>query len=331
MKYYPKIITSICLLLTCSATTFAQDVKQQVADSNAKSQGMKKDIKQDLAVVPDSKDSVKFSIHGTPSATFSQTSYSESWQDGTNSLGFRVAFIGSAIYKQDRKFIKNSLDLAYARSREGDADVFVKKEDRLNYNFAFGYEVTSSSPFYWVGQLDLKTQFDKGVSSDGATVSKFFAPAYIITSLGTRYESTFGLSAVLAPVSGRFTIVSDTSYCQYVDVDMAANPRNFKAQLGAYAQIAYDKKINGYISIRSTLDLFSIYNDNPQNIGIEWITTVHFQLNKFFSLIFFNRLVYRDKDRYTAKETINGIETDVMKGPKIQWNESLNVGFAYSF
>ena len=162
-------------------------------------------------------------------------------------------------------------------------------------------------------------------------ISQFFAPAHIITSAGMRYETEFGLGVVIAPLSGRFTIVSDTVFCRFVDVDMAANPRHFRAQLGAYAQLVYDKKINRLVSVRSTLDLFSIYNDNPQNIDIDWTTAANFQINQFFSVILFNRLVYRDKDRYVVREEHNGVMVDVIKGPKVQWNESVNVGLAYTF
>jgi len=275
-------------------------------------------------------DTASFEAEGLPSLTFSQAQYSESWQDGLNSLGFRVGFLGSTTYGKGRILFKNSLDAAYAKSKEGGAEVFTKNEDRLNFNSALGYSITPGSPFYWAAQVDLKTQFDKGYDDVNDAlhenpISNFFAPANIIASLGVRYQSDFGFSAMLSPISWRFTIVSDTAYCKYIDTDLAANPRNVRAQMGAYAQLAYDKNINKYVGIKSTLDLFSCYKDNPKaNIDVDWVVSANFSLNSWLSVVFFNRVVYRDIDRYVDKD-------GVVKGPRIQWQESLNIGFAYKF
>ncbi len=322
-----KNVIAIATLLICSASAAnAQSWLTTDADAAANKQKLSEINKPADSKVP------PFYAEGLPSLTFSQAQYSDSWQDGSNSLGFRAAFLGSTVYTKDRIFFKNSLDMAYAKSKEGDATVYTKKEDRLNFNSSFGYEITPSLPLYWVAQVDLKTQFDKGVNADGETVSKFFAPGYIIASLGVRYQSDFGLSAMLSPLSGRFTVVSDTMYCKYVDTDMAADPRNFRAQVGAYAQISYDKNLNKYVGIKSTLELFSNYQQNPQNIDVDWITSANFNINSWLTIIFFNRIIYRDLDRYQVKVTdANGVESMVQKGPKVQWMESLNVGIAYKF
>ncbi len=289
--------------------------------------------KQKLASIEKPADTTAFHAEGLPSITFSQAQYSDSWQDGQNSLGFRAAFLGTTTYTKSRIFFKNTLDAAYAKSKEGDATVYTKKEDRLNFNSSFGYEITPSLPLYWAAQIDLKTQFDKGVNDDGETISKFFAPGYIIASLGVRYQSNFGLSAVVSPLSGRFTIVSDTTYCQFVDTDMAADPRNFRAQVGAYAQVSYDKNLNKMVGVKTTLELFSNYQNNPQNIDVDWITSINFNINSWLAIIFFNRVIYRDLDRYQVKVTdpVTSVETMETRGPKVQWMESLNIGITYKF
>jgi hypothetical protein len=278
-------------------------------------------------------DTARFAVEGSPSLTFSQAHYSDSWKDGLGSIGFRAAFLGSTTYTHDRIFFKNSLDAAYARSKEGEATRSLKKEDRLNFNSVLGYQMNARTPLYWVGQLDLKTQFDVGENADHQPVSHIFSPAYIIASLGARYQSDYGLSVALAPVSGRFTVVADTAYAKFVDVDLADHPRHFRAQLGAYCQLAFDKKITKMFHVKSTLELFSNYQDNPQNIDVDWITTLSFDLNRFFSILLFNRIIYRDKDRYTVQSghQADGTPLFVTKGPALQWAESLNFGVSYRF
>jgi len=278
-------------------------------------------------------DTAKFAAEGSPSLTFSQAHYSDSWKDGLSSIGFRAAFLGSTTYTHDRIFFKNSLDVAYARSKEGEALHSVKKEDRLNFNSVLGYRMKAKAPLYWVAQLDLKTQLDMGENADHQPVSHIFSPAYIIASLGARYQSSYGLSVALAPVSGRFTVVADTVYAKFVDVDLAAQPRHFRAQLGAYCQLAFDKKVAKMFHVKSTLELFSSYQDNPQNVDLDWITTLSFDINRFFSILFFNRIIYRDKDRYSLQSGTHadGTPMFVTKGPALQWAESVNFGLSYRF
>ena len=277
-------------------------------------------------------DTARFQAEGQPSLTFSQARYTESLPDGQNSLGFRAAFLGSTTYSKGRTLFKNSLDVAYAKSREGGASVFTKNEDRLSFNSALGYEITPGSPLHWAAQLDLKTQFDCGYNynDDGTRtrISQFFAPAYVIAALGVRYQSSFGFSAMLSPISGRFTVVSDTALCKFIDVDLAENPRSFRTQVGAYAQLAYDKNVNKYVGVKSTLDLFSCYHQNPQNIDVDWTVSASFSLNSWLSIVLFNRVTYRDLDRYVF---VNADGVEEIRGPKVQWQESLNVGFAYKF
>jgi len=313
------VATLLCSLNAALAQSWLETDADIVANKKKLSQMSK----------PSGSDTATFRAEGLPSLAFSQAQYSESWKDGKNSLGIRAAFSGSATYTKNRIFLKNSLDMAYAKSKEGDATRFTKKEDRLNFNSSFGYEITSGSLLYWVAQVDLKTQFDKGYNADGATISQFFAPAYIIGSLGARYQSGFGLSAVLSPVSGRFTVVSDTTYCRYIDADLAEKPRHFRAQVGAYAQVSYEKNISKHVSVKSTLEFFSNYQHSPQNIDMDWITSASFHFNSWLSVIFFNRAIYRDLDRYQVKTTDNGVETLQTRGPRVQWTESLNVGLAY--
>ncbi|MDR0415334.1 MAG: DUF3078 domain-containing protein [Prevotellaceae bacterium] len=303
----------------CGQTWLSNDQKQKLALTAATT-----------PVVPDT---TFFIAEGMPSLSFSQVYYSDSWNDGVNSMGFRAAFFGSTTHLRKRIFFRNSLDMAYARSKEGEATTSVKKEDRLNYNSVFGYRMVDVLPFYWVGQLDLKTQFDVGENAKGTEISRFFAPAYIIVSLGSRYQSELGLSMAVSPLSGRFTVVADTSYAKYVDIDLADNPRYFRTQIGAYCQLAYVSKMSKQFSIKTTLELFSNYLDSPQNIDVDWTTSASFSFNRFFSVIFFNRIIYRDKDRYTAKMGVDaaGNPLWVTKGPKLQWAESLNIGLAYRF
>ena len=277
------------------------------------------------------KDTALFRYRASPSFTFSQTHYSVSWQDGVNSIGFRAAFFGYGLYTRKNFFIRLAPDMAYSRAKEKES---IKKEDRIGLNLSAGHRLFPKQRIFLTGQIDLKTQFDKGegqlVTGEKGVVSKFFAPAYLIGTLGLRYSIPMGLKITAAPISGRFTFVTDTSLSRYVGGMLKDDqPLAFKAELGAYIEFTFERKLFDHLMITSKLELFSNYQDNPQNIDVDWTTTAEFKISKWLSLILYNRMIYRDKSRYYITDP--DTKTSTLRGPDIQWNESINIGLSYTF
>jgi hypothetical protein len=291
------------------------------------------------------KDTSIFDYKLAPSFTFSQSYYTPSWQDGIDAVGYRTAVFGYSTYVYKKFFIRFAADIAYARATEEnlspnednpDASISRKKEDRISLNLSAGRRLHSKYKLYVSGLIDLKTQFGEGegqlVTGKTGRVSDFFAPAYVIGTVGLRYETAIGLNLTAAPLSGRFTFVKDTSLSRYVGgmyEEEDDKPLAFKQELGAYVEFTYEYKANKNLLIISKLEMFSNYQDNPQNIDVDWSTTLDFKISKWFSVIFFNRIIYRDKSRYYLVDPDTKVAT--LHGPNVQWNESVNIGLSYTF
>jgi hypothetical protein len=330
----PSIAVENDALTEAEAKAIVDNLKKEMEDVR---KVRKQTILEEKDMLPQ-KDTTLFKYVATPSFTLSQTNYTLSWQDGVNSIGFRATLSGYGHYMRRNFFVRFTPDIAYSRASEHrvteEKSNSVKKEDRLALNLSGGRRLFQNNRLFLSGQLDLKTQFDKGegqlISGERGTVSKFFAPAYLVGSLGLRYSTPIHIKVNLSPISGRFTFVTDTSLSRYVTGMMKDDvPLAFKAELGAYAEIIYDHKLLNNISIVSRLELFSNYQDNPQNIDVDWQTTIDFKISKWFSIIFYNRILYRDKSRYYKIDHDTGVSS--LHGPDIQWNESLNVGITYTF
>lgn len=278
------------------------------------------------------KPSHSFSI--MPSLTMAQNGFSQSWQGGLSSFNFKTSLRAEYNYRGRRKIFFSYFEGAYARgwdqlSADGDFKR-IKKEDRFVFSNNFGYKMGSSTNFAWAAMLDIKSQFDRGYADEktrAKLVSGFLAPAYLIGSLGVRYDSPKGLSIVGSPISGRIIFVLDDSlvYKGYVGGVKPGDKVTF--QSGAYMDIAYERRLTQKVYFRSKMELFSNYMYHAENIDVDWSTNIDYKLNNFFSVFGFFRLVYRDQDRYTVVE--NGVS--YLKGPHIQWNESINIGLAYRF
>jgi hypothetical protein len=343
------LLTYILLAAAGTAVCLAAEQTTELTEAEAKAvvDNLKKEmeeirkVRKTMLAAEDllqQKDTAMFKYKATPSFTLSQTNYTISWQDGVNSIGFRATLSGFALYARNNFYVRFAPDLAYSRAAEqrvtDNQSNSLKKEDRLALNLSMGRRLFGAQRLFLSGQIDLKTQFDKGEgqleNGERGTVSRFFAPAYVVGSLGLRYNSPFHLKMTLSPVSGRFTFVVDTSLSRYVGgMVEEETPLSFKTELGAYAEILYEQKILNNLSISSRMELFSNYQDKPQNIDVDWQTTLDYKISKWFSIIFYSRIVYRDKSRYYKIDHDTGAST--LHGPDVQWNESINVGITYTF
>jgi hypothetical protein len=267
-------------------------------------------------------------FHGTNVLSFSQVAYSDSWESGgVPNLTLRAASKLSFTYKKRLLYFQSVFDGIYAMTWD-DMNYLQKKEDRFQFTNTFGVRTAEESKFYYTALVDLKSQFSPGYKApdDQTVISRFFSPAYMITSLGMSFKND-NWDITLAPVSGRFTFVLDTAISRmgiYTDVQpeetMAAN-------IGFYASIIYKKEFK-ITYFNSKLELFSNYTDHPQNIDVDWENKFGVKITPCLAVELYCRLVYKDKSRYPEKLPDG---TTKLHGPRLQFHESFNIGLTYSF
>ncbi|MDR1056428.1 MAG: DUF3078 domain-containing protein [Prevotellaceae bacterium] len=262
-------------------------------------------------------------LTGVSSLNFVQSSFTNWSAGGNNSVAGTVAGKLNILYKKDKITWETNLELAYGLTfLEGEKR---KNNDKIDFSSKFGYQAFK----YWnyTGLLSFKSQFDKGyasypVTDKNAYNSKFFAPAYLILSLGMDYQPIPDFSLLISPITAKFTFVYD-DYLSGLKAFGVDENENLYAAWGAYVKSAYTKKLHENIVLGTVVELFSNLLDSPENVAINWELKFDFNITKFIKSNLYTQLMYDDRTKiYEGGKTF---------GAKVQFKQVLGVGFAYIF
>lgn len=127
----------------------------------------------------------------------------------------------------------------------------------------------------------------------------------------------------MSPVSSKITIVVNDSLSDAGSFGVGPG-KNTRSEFGGLVKIGVNKDLMENVNLTSTLDLFSNYFDNPQNIDISWKALLNMKINQYLSANISTHLIYDDDIDWVDSEVITG-------GPKVQFKEILGIGFSYKF
>ncbi|MEO7305876.1 MAG: DUF3078 domain-containing protein [Ferruginibacter sp.] len=247
------------------------------------------------------------------------------WSAGGDKFSFSLnAYLNVfAFYKKNKSSWDNNLDLAYGIVKTTSLGSR-KASDRIDLLSKYGYAI---APKWNVAALfNLRTQFAKGLAysktatgADTATViSKTFAPAFVLLSLGLDYKPNDHFSLFISPLTERWVIVADDSIAPLFGL---LPGRNTKNELGAFVSANYTAKLGANFVYKTKLDLFSNYKQKPQNIDIYWTNALTAKLTKYINFSFNLDMIYDDDTK----------NVNPAKGPAPQWLQLMGIGFAYNF
>lgn len=266
---------------------------------------------------------------GVTNLNFSQL-FLKNWAAGgedSYALNGLVSLFAS--YKKNSLTWDNTLDMGYGFLKQKESG-YRKTDDKFDFTSKVGYKAFAD--FYYSGLLNFKTQFDNGYNysvdpNRETPTSRFMAPAYLTAALGLNYQPNKYFSAFLAPLTGRLTIVNDStlSNAGAFGVDPGSMTR---VEFGGYIRTIYSKndfqaEFLKNVTLTSKLDLFSNYLERPQNIDVDWEVLIALKINKYLSVNVNTHLKYDDDVKF---EQENG-----RKIPKVQFKELLGIGFSYNF
>ncbi|MBW6499926.1 MAG: DUF3078 domain-containing protein [Bacteroidales bacterium] len=265
---------------------------------------------------------------GVISANLAQTSLTNWAAGGQNSLAINSILSVFANYKMDKSVWDNSLNLGYGLLKQGkDAD-FRKTDDKIDFLSKYGREAFNN--VYYAALLNFKTQMTPGYNYPDVTnkISDLFAPAYLLLAVGLDYKPDAYFSAFLAPLTGKFTFVTDETLSNAGAFGVTPGEKS-KSELGGYLRVIYSKndfknEFLQNVSFTTKIDLFSNYLNNPQNIDVNWETLIALKVNKYISVSLNTHLIYDDDIKILA-------ESSEIPGPRIQFKEIFGVGFSYNF
>jgi hypothetical protein len=308
------------LLLTTAVFIFTVSLKaQDPTVQDLKNQAGK-------SITKDPKDtSVKtWKLGGLFNLNVNQGSLSN-WSAGGDKFSFSLnAYLNVfAFYKKNKHSWDNSLDLAYGIVNTTSLGSR-KASDRVDLLSKYGYALSKKWNAAILGNL--RTQFANGYAYSKTAagkdtsniISKTFAPAYVLLSLGFDYKPKDNFSLFLSPLTERWVVVTDKLIKPLFGVDSNKNARN---ELGAFVSANYTAKLGSNFVYKTKLDLFSNYKQKPQNIDVYWTNSLTAKLTKYINFSLNLDMIYDDDTK----------NVNPAKGPAPQWLQLMGIGFAYKF
>ena len=276
---------------------------------------------------------------GTGTVNFSQVSLNNWAAGGQNSLSVLGIANAFANYAHGKNTWNNSLDLTYGLVKlEGRR--MQKSDDKLDLNLKYGYRATAH--WFYSAQLNMKTQVAPTYTVTRDTVlSNFFAPAYLLTSLGMDYKPNSKLSVFLSPFTGKFTVVNSQVLADQsafgvapARKDAEGNPvpgtgAHFRREFGGYINVRYKNELVQNVTLQSKLDLFANYLRNPQNVDMAWENLLNFKVNKYIAASLFVHMIYDDDIAVRVDRDDDGkVDGRV---PRMQLKQTSGIGLSYNF
>lgn len=267
-----------------------------------------------------------------------QTSLTNWAAGGQNSFAANGLFSGFANLMTEKGRWDNSLDMGYGLLKQGKNGDFRKTDDKIDLLSKYGRHAFND--FYYAALVNFKTQLSRGYNfvdeTNNKKISDFLSPAYLLLSLGLDYKPGPHFSAFFAPLTAKFTIVTDPDLS--AEGAFGVDPgETLRTEIGGYVRAIYTKNdFSGEffrnVTFTTKLDLFSNYTENPQNIDVNWTTLLTLKVNKFISANFSSDLIYDDNIKVPFDVNDDGV-TDADEGvrSKIQFKEILGVGLSYTF
>ena len=204
-------------------------------------------------------------------------------------------------------------DGVFTIQAKGTGDVHTLFSDITSDGFLRGYVGLNTG---------FKTQFADGFTypNDSIAVSKFMAPGYMNLALGTDYVKDANFSVFGSPFAAKTTFVMDDSLSQIGSFGVEKGER-IRYEFGAFLKLKWNAELMKNIEMKSKLELFSNYLNNPQNIDVNAELLFVFRVNSLFSATAQWNLIYDDDIQI---RDING-----KVGPRTQFKSVLGIGISY--
>jgi hypothetical protein len=265
----------------------------------------------------------------------SQTTFIN-WNAGGRTNVSLLGFISaSANYKSRQLKWDSDLNLALGGVKylETKSIGLQKTDDRIDVASNFGYNLRKHYYFSFIGGY--KTQALDGFvyPNDSVKVSTFMAPGYVNLAFGFDYVPSDNFGIFLSPFAAKMTFVKSQALANagsfgvvkasYDDLGNLLIPgKQFRGEFGAYIKLKWNKTVAENINMKMRWELFSNYNNNPQNIDVNAEVIFTFKVNSWFSASLQWNVIYDDDIRV---QTLDG-----GFGPRTQLKSVIGLGLSYT-
>lgn len=249
------------------------------------------------------------------------------WASGGDNFSLTVNgyFNYFFFFRKDRHSWDNNIDinLGFVQSTSLGSR---KNDDRFDYLSKYGYKMDTLGKWYLSTLFNFRSQFFDGYTFSknvGDLSSSFLSPAYLILSVGFDYKPTGNLSLFISPLTSRSTIIANKTLSDKGVYGVPAGSHSLN-EIGAFITLNYSNSIAKNITYKGRIDLFSNYQNYPQNVDIFMTNLFSFKINRFFSATYSLDMIYDDDIRlFGPNNTSPGLQTKSLIG--IGFLKPLNV------
>lgn len=268
-----------------------------------------------------------WTFKGKSSVTLTQVSLSNWVAGGENAYTLNTGLDFSALYKKGNNSWDNNIKLGYGFAWQESDDHKISNADFIDLASKYGRHASNSWDYSLL--LGFKTQFDKGYknATDTIKASDFLSPAYLTLSAGMNYKKN-GLTIMASPLSGKMTIVN-SAFLNGQALFGVDTGKVTRTELGGLAKFEYESNYwKKRVKLKTSVEFFSNYKDNPQNIDVNWNFDLNFKLNSVISFQIQFQTIYDDDTKIAIKDSEGNVIKNVAK---LQVREFIGFGLTYMF
>ncbi len=256
------------------------------------------------------------SLNGT------QTSFVNWNAGGRNNISLIGSVSASAYYTRDNMKWTNDLSFALGGIKYFDNNGVgaQKTDDRLDISSTFGMQL--SKGFFLTFASSFRTQSINGFNypNDSIPVSTFMAPGFLNIGLGADFRKDDNFNIFFSSIALKSTFVLDDSLSAKGSFGVDPGMR-YRQEYGAYLKAKYNQTLAKNIEMKSKLELFSNYLNNPENIDVNAELLLLFRVNSLVSASAQWNLIYDDDIEITDQWGNTG--------PRTQIKSVIGIGLSY--
>lgn len=253
-----------------------------------------------------------WSKSGSIALLFNQSAFNAEWTGGgTSNIAGNISLTYDIHYKKNKISWDNKVIADYGLTKIKGDEFERKTNDRLELNSIVGYQIQESLWSYSFF-TNFRTQFAKGYEFDESTnpitrteTTRFMSPGYLQFGPGFLWKKNDNLHVNIAPATSRFIFVNSRftdvgtdplvieAYNQnpYFGVDANETMRfEFGASVSAFAKF----EIMENVSMENSLNLYSNYLEDPQNVDIDYTMNMAMKINDILSANLVFQAIYDD-------------------------------------
>jgi len=221
-----------------------------------------------------------------------QSAFSNWTSGGENSIAGALAVDYNLNYYKNGWAWDTKMIGAFGINKNSDSDFAKKTDDRIEINSLVGKNFTKELSYS--SFVNFKTQFARGYKYSNSSIgveqrnetTRFFSPAYIQLGVGVYWKKSNDFWINMAPVTGRLIIANKKFTSNLSDGEEyfgISKGNTSRFELGASLTGFYKFELIENVIVEQSLNLYSDYLQNAENIDIDYTISAFMKINDYLS------------------------------------------------